>query len=160
MAPGEWEDDPELMNLRLELIESFAERKSELDARTADFARARAAGDAEAAQRALLAVHVVVHKLAGAASSYGLRALGSLAEALDDLLGMELASRGESQLDRLPARSALLSRALAEAHAAKGDAPAVASSPEGRKLISDAGSILSEASSGSSSDQPPSRRRS
>ena len=153
----DWDEDPELRNLRGELIASFGERRAELDARTAELVSARArarrggappeaqapeAEASEAAKRALLAIHVVVHKLAGAASSYGLTALGSLAEALDDLLSAELAG-GPSQLDLLPARAALLSRALEEASAGQGDSPEAAASEEGRKLISDAESLLS-----------------
>ena len=138
----DWDDDTELRNLRLELVASFAARRAELDARAADLARARAGVDLDGVKRAQLAIHVVVHKLAGAASSYGLTALGSLAEALDDLLSEELTA-GKSQLDLLPGRAALLSRALAEASNAGGDSPASAASEEGRKLISDAGSIPS-----------------
>ena len=148
MRNDEWEADPELRQLRSELIDTFPARRAELDSRLAMLARGQA-GKAEC-----LEIHVAVHKLAGAASSYGLMALGSLAEALDDLLGAELATGKEVEgpLDRLPERVALLSRALEEAYLARGDAPRAAASAEGRKLISDAESLLSGASSGSSSD--------
>jgi hypothetical protein len=146
-----WVDDTGLRNLREELVASFPARKAELDARAADFARLRAGGKSEQAHEALLAIHVVVHKLAGAASSYQLLALGSLAEALDDILCAELSesrkNRPGPELDALAARAAVVSRALGEAFAAKGDAPKAAGTPEGRKLISDAESLPSEASS-------------
>lgn len=138
----DWDGDAQLRSLRAELIVSFDERRAELDAQTAELVRKRAQGDVEGVKRALLGVHVVVHKLAGAVSSYGLTELGSLACALDDLLSAELAGE-QIPVDLLPGRSALLSRALAEALSAQGDAPRSAASDEGRKLISDAELLLS-----------------
>jgi HPt (histidine-containing phosphotransfer) domain-containing protein len=141
---SDWQRDPELKKLREELIASFPERKTELDAGVADFEKSLADGDAEAAEKAFLNVVVVVHKLAGAASSYGLTALGSVAVALDDLLAAELAVSVSGQRPvrkKLAERVDVLSRALAEAFAARGDAPEAAASPEGKKLISDAGRL-------------------
>lgn len=142
-------DDSALLELRAEFVATFAHRKQELAERLDEFKRLRAQGREAQAREVGLAIHVVAHKLAGAAATYGLKALGSVAEALDDLLGAELAGRGgtESTLDLLPGRAEVLSRALGEAYAAKGDSPKAASSPEAKKLIFDAESLLSEANS-------------
>jgi CheY-like chemotaxis protein len=132
--------DADLAALKAEFLDTFPSRKAELVAAAAKLSGADSL-------EGMLGVHVVVHKLAGAAATYGLRELGSLAEALDDLLSAELMRDAPLELDRLPERVTAVTRALEECHSTRGDAKRAASTPEARRLISDAGSLPSEASS-------------
>src|SRR6185503_8770159 len=106
------QEDSGLLALRAEFVATFDERKTELDSRLSELARLRSQGRPGEAREACLAIHVVAHRLAGAAATYGLVALGSIAEALDDVLGEELREGRAPALDLLPGRAAVLSRAL------------------------------------------------
>jgi DNA-binding response OmpR family regulator len=119
-----------------EFLDSFSERKAELELRRAELERALATGDSNGARQATLAVHVVVHRLAGTAGTYGLPRLGALAEALDDLLAMELARDPAQGLSHVPGRAAVLSEALTESSRARGDALQTSQSAAAQALLS------------------------
>ena len=81
----EWENDPELRAMRLEFVTSFLERRQKLEA-FYPVLRQGVPGEA-AYEQALAGIGALVHKLAGAAETYGFPMLTRAGAALEDWLG-------------------------------------------------------------------------
>ncbi len=75
-----WEDDPELAKIRQEFIESLHGRYNELK----QLRQRLIAGNGTPEDG--VAVHILTHKLAGIAATYGFPTLSEIAGAIDDLI--------------------------------------------------------------------------
>jgi hypothetical protein len=92
----DWDNDPELRQLRREFIDSLKDR---LDGLTGC---AKLISDQEflpaVSAEALESCYFLVHKLAGVATTYQFRVMGKIAESLDDLLSHESAKKQNPKL--------------------------------------------------------------
>jgi HPt (histidine-containing phosphotransfer) domain-containing protein len=80
----EWESDPELKAMRRDFVASFTERRQVLEALAPRLANGRAGQ--EVFEQAVAEVLRVVHKLAGAAETYGFPTLTRGCAALEERL--------------------------------------------------------------------------
>jgi len=78
----EWETDPELKAMRAEFVASFAVRRVALES-LLSVLRAGRGADASF-EEALKNMHVIAHKLSGAAETYGFPTLTRASSALED----------------------------------------------------------------------------
>jgi hypothetical protein len=87
----DWDNDPELRQLRSEFVDSLKDRLNGLRACTKEISAQVLLP--VASTEALESSYFLVHKLAGVATTYQFRVLGKIAENLDDLLSHESAKQ-------------------------------------------------------------------